>query len=106
MTKGDRRFAHEVNWYQTDGTYQGGVDDFQAGWKAVSDAMDQIAPSVKMFFTPNVASDEEYDKYYPQAGRVDVIGIGTLLSKTARICAYLPVAQTTTQASPVPSSAK
>lgn len=69
------RFAHEVNWYQTDGTYSGGVSDFQAGWKAVSDAMDQIAPDVKMFFTPNIASEEEYDTYYPQGGRVDVIGI-------------------------------
>jgi hypothetical protein len=29
-----------------------------------------------MFFTPNVASEDQYDKYYPQAGRVDVIGIG------------------------------
>jgi len=69
------RFAHEVNWYQTDGTYSGGVDDFQAGWKAVSAAIDEIAPDVKMFFTPNVASEDQYDKYYPQAGRVDVIGI-------------------------------
>lgn len=38
--------------------------------------MDQIAPDVKMFFTPNIASEEEYDTYYPQGGRVDVIGIG------------------------------
>jgi hypothetical protein len=31
-----------------------------------------------MFFTPNVASEDQYDKYYPQAGRVDIIGIGTV----------------------------
>ena len=45
------RFAHEVNWYQTSGTYTGTAADFQAGWAAVSAAIDEIAPDVKMFFT-------------------------------------------------------
>jgi len=69
------RFAHEVNWYLTDGTYSGSLSDFQTGWKVVAAAMDQYAPDVKMFFTPNIASDSEYDQYYPTQGRVDIIGI-------------------------------
>lgn len=70
------RFAHEVNWYQTSGTYTGTAADFQAGWAAVSAAIDEIAPDVKMFFTPNVASSEStYDEYYPTSGRVDIVGI-------------------------------
>lgn len=75
------RFAHEVNWYQTDGTYQGSASDFKAGWAAVSAAMDQYAPDVKMFFTPNVASESQYEQYYPTEGRVDIIGIDYYPSK-------------------------
>lgn len=69
------RFAHEVNWYQTDGTYTGTASDFKEAWGVVSDAMDQYAPSVKMFFTPNVAQLSTYQQYYPTSGRVDYIGI-------------------------------
>lgn len=29
------RFAHEVNWYQSDGTYQGNAADFKEGWAVV-----------------------------------------------------------------------
>jgi hypothetical protein len=43
--------AHEVNWYQTDGTYSGTASDFKAGWAAVAGACKTIAPDVKMFFT-------------------------------------------------------
>jgi len=70
------RFAHEVNWYQTDGTYTGGASDFKAGWAAVAKACKKIAPSVKMFFTPNVASLSQYDEYFPDdPSTVDLIGI-------------------------------
>jgi hypothetical protein len=70
------------------------VEDFQAGWAAVAAAMDQYAPDVKMFFTrtfiilvepetpnsrpsfaANVGGNDAYDKYYPQNGRIDIIGI-------------------------------
>ncbi|GAA6038352.1 hypothetical protein JCM8097_007605 [Rhodosporidiobolus ruineniae] len=70
------RFAHEVNYYQTDGTYQGGVDDFKEAWSVVAKACKQIAPSVKMWYTPNVASLDQYDEYFPDdASTVDLIGV-------------------------------
>lgn len=70
------RFAHEVNYYQSDGTYQGTVDDFKEGWDVVAKACRNIAPEVKMFFTPNVASLSEYQKFYPDDhSTVDLIGI-------------------------------
>ncbi|SCZ89404.1 BZ3500_MvSof-1268-A1-R1_Chr1-1g01158 [Microbotryum saponariae] len=70
------RFAHEVNWYLNDGTYKGTVDDFQQGWSVVAAACKKIAPRVRMWFTPNVANLEEYDRYYPtNHSTVDLIGI-------------------------------
>lgn len=70
------RFAHEVNYYQTDGTYQGTAADFKAGWAAVSDAIKKIAPSVKMWWTPNVSSAEDYAQYEPDdMSTVDLVGI-------------------------------
>ncbi|KAI5476259.1 glycoside hydrolase family 26 protein [Pseudohyphozyma bogoriensis] len=68
------RFAHEVNWYQSDGTYQGGVDDFKAGWAAV--AAECQPKGIKMWFTPNVADESTYDEYFPDdIETVDLIGI-------------------------------
>lgn len=49
------RFAHEMNWYQYDGTYPGGVSDFQEGWATVAAACRVHAPLVKMYWTPNVS---------------------------------------------------
>ncbi|GAA5956920.1 hypothetical protein JCM10213_003043, partial [Rhodosporidiobolus nylandii] len=70
------RFAHEVNYYQSDGTYQGTVDDFKEGWAVVAKACKEIAPEVKMWYTPNVASVDEYDKYFPDdPSTVDLIGV-------------------------------
>ncbi|SCV71434.1 BQ2448_3022 [Microbotryum intermedium] len=70
------RFAHEANWYQRDGTYEGSVRDFKEGWSVVAAACKQIAPHVKMWFTPNVATLEEYDRYYPDDhSTVHLIGI-------------------------------
>lgn len=70
------RFAHEMNYYQTDGTYQGGVEDFQTGWKHVAAAVRKIAPKVKMHWTPNIASAEEYAKYWPRdESTVDLVGV-------------------------------
>ncbi|GAA6061496.1 hypothetical protein JCM10212_000200 [Sporobolomyces blumeae] len=70
------RFAHEVNWYQTDGTYQGTADDFKEGWKTVAAAVADN-PKVKMFFTPNIAgSIDDYDKYMPEdLSTVHLLGI-------------------------------
>jgi hypothetical protein len=70
------RFAHEVNWYQTDGTYTGGAAEFKEGWATVAASCRTIAPSVKMWFTPNVQDEATYDEYYPDdPSTVDYIGI-------------------------------
>lgn len=71
------RFAHEVNWYQTDGTYSGGVNEFKQAWAAVAAAV-QGNPLVKMFYTPNIASGtDQYEAYFPDdKSTVDIIGIG------------------------------
>ncbi|GAA6013640.1 hypothetical protein JCM10207_004799 [Rhodosporidiobolus poonsookiae] len=86
------RFAHEVNYYQRDGTYQGTVDDFKLGWAVMAKARDDLAPNVKMWFTPNMAHIDdqtprslvEYDRYYPEdPSTVDVIGIDWYPHKTS-----------------------
>ncbi|KAL7340612.1 glycoside hydrolase superfamily [Rhodotorula toruloides] len=59
------RFAHEVNWYVTDGTYQGGVQDFKPAWAEVAKAVADN-PKVRMFFTPNVAGSlQDYVNWMP-----------------------------------------
>ncbi|ORY47092.1 glycoside hydrolase superfamily [Leucosporidium creatinivorum] len=69
------RFAHEVNWYQSDGTYQGDADDFKAGWAAVAAAVADN-DMVKMFFTPNIADLSTYQKFFPDdTSTVHIIGI-------------------------------
>ncbi|KAK4049716.1 hypothetical protein OIV83_003991 [Microbotryomycetes sp. JL201] len=60
------RFAHEVNWYQTDGTYSGGPAEFKEAWATVAAAV-KDNPKIRMFFTPNVAgSMADYDRYFPE----------------------------------------
>ncbi|GAA5845867.1 hypothetical protein JCM9279_002405 [Rhodotorula babjevae] len=60
------RFAHEINWYLTDGTYQGTVEDFKEAWPIVAAAVADN-PLVRMFFTPNIAGGgvSDYEKYFP-----------------------------------------
>ncbi|CAH7690685.1 family 26 glycoside hydrolase [Phakopsora pachyrhizi] len=70
------RFAHEVNYYQTDGTYSGTASDFQAGWAVVAAACKKIAPEVKMWWTPNVADASNYAKYAPtDMSTVHLVGV-------------------------------
>ncbi|CAH7687267.1 glycoside hydrolase superfamily [Phakopsora pachyrhizi] len=70
------RFAHEANYYQTDGTYSGNVSDFQAGWSAVAAACNKIAPEVKMWWTPNVADSSSYSTYAPtDMSTVHLVGV-------------------------------
>ncbi|GAA5909600.1 hypothetical protein JCM6882_003470 [Rhodosporidiobolus microsporus] len=59
------RFAHEINWYLSDGTYKGSIDDFKEAWPLVAAA---VADNdlVKMFFTPNVAGSlDDYVNVMP-----------------------------------------
>lgn len=69
------RFGHEVNYYQTDGTYTGTASDFKAGWATVANACKSNS-KVKMFFTPNIANLDQYKQYFPDdPSTVDLIGI-------------------------------
>lgn len=62
--------------YQTDGTYSGDAADFKAGWAAVASACKEFAPQVKMWWTPNVASDSNYAQYEPEdMSTVDLVGV-------------------------------
>jgi hypothetical protein len=62
--------------YQTDGTYVGTAADFKAGWAAVAAACKSIAPDVKMWWTPNVASADNYAEYAPDdMSTVNLVGI-------------------------------
>lgn len=83
----------EANYYQTDGTYQGGVDDYLTGWKTVATACKQYAPEVKsprlclfstinsadgiaiVFWSMNIANDQQYAEYFPGNDYVDVVGV-------------------------------
>ncbi|OAV93940.1 hypothetical protein PTTG_08591 [Puccinia triticina 1-1 BBBD Race 1] len=70
------RFAHEMNYYQTDGTYVGNAADFKAGWAAVAAACKSIAPDVKMWWSPNISTAENYAEYAPDdMSTVDLVGI-------------------------------
>jgi hypothetical protein len=66
----------KLDSYQTDGTYVGTAADFKAGWAAVSAACKSIAPDVKMWWSPNVASADSYAAYAPDdMSTVDLVGI-------------------------------
>lgn len=68
------RFAHEVNWYVTDGTYHGSADDFQRAWATISSAVETNS-QVKMFWSPNQASSSDLQAWFPTQGKVDIVGI-------------------------------
>ncbi|GAA5851901.1 hypothetical protein JCM8547_000093 [Rhodosporidiobolus lusitaniae] len=70
------RFAHEVNYYITDGTYQGSMSDFKTAWAVVAAALADN-DKVFMFFTPNVASSlDDYVSWMPDdTSTIDYLGI-------------------------------
>lgn len=62
--------------YQSERVYQGTASDFKAGWAAVAAACKEIAPEVKMWWTPNVAAASSYQEYEPDdMSTVDLVGI-------------------------------
>ncbi|MBW0487119.1 hypothetical protein O181_026834 [Austropuccinia psidii MF-1] len=70
------RFAHEMNYYQTVGPYTGTPEDFKEGWDVVAEACRLIAPTVKMWWSPNVASAENYAQYTPRnMSTVHLVGV-------------------------------
>lgn len=70
------RFAHEMNWYVTDGTYQGTSQDFITAWKNIYDANCKNNEHVKCFWSPNQAgSMSDLEPYWPGPDYVDLVGI-------------------------------
>ncbi|CAH7670889.1 glycoside hydrolase superfamily [Phakopsora pachyrhizi] len=75
------RFQHEVNWYVRDGTYVMSKKEYKEAWKVFAKAIKDIAPKVKLFWTPNVASGknamDEYKEWEPEDFDevVDIVGI-------------------------------
>ncbi|KAF1948532.1 glycoside hydrolase [Byssothecium circinans] len=70
------RFAHEVNWYVTDGTYHGTAADFQTAWKNIYNANCKGNAKVKCFWSPNQAgSAKDLQPWWPGKEYVDIVGI-------------------------------
>lgn len=69
------RFAHEMNYYVTDGTYAGGsASEFVAAWKIMHGAV-ASNPKIKMFWSPNSASSATLQQWYPGTQYVDIVGM-------------------------------
>ncbi|KAJ1020621.1 hypothetical protein NDA16_004014 [Ustilago loliicola] len=74
------RFAHEVNYYVTTGEYAPmndmGVSEFKTAWAQVSAACKATAPAVKMWYCPNAANLQVYERYMPDNFNTTVQMIG------------------------------
>ena len=72
------RYAHEMNYYTESnsqgGHYTGTAAEFQTSWEAMSAAM-KSNPKIKMFWSPNSASPDSLQQWYPKSGQVDIVGI-------------------------------
>lgn len=74
------RFAHEMNWYDSDkggNIYTGSTEEFSKAWGVVSDAVKDI-PGVYMYWSPNYdssAADLVSSGWYPTQGAVDIVGM-------------------------------
>ena len=74
------RFAHEMNWYDSDeggNIYSGSTEEFSKAWGVVSAAVKDI-PGVYMYWSPNFdsnAADLVSSGWYPTQGTVDIVGM-------------------------------
>ena len=74
------RFAHEMNWYDSDeggNIYSGSTEEFSKAWGVVSAAVKDIS-GVYMFWSPNSdsnAADLVSSGWYPTQGDVDIVGM-------------------------------
>ncbi|KAL9613991.1 MAG: hypothetical protein Q9167_001471 [Letrouitia subvulpina] len=76
------RFAHEMNWYVTDGTYHGTASEFVTAWKNVAQAIQKnpvTAGKVKMVWSPNNVGGNSQklisDGWWPGPETVDLVAI-------------------------------
>jgi len=70
------RFAHEMNYYATDGTYPGGVNysQFKAAWNCMYQAT-KNNDKIMMYWSPNYVSDVSTLKnWFPPTSQVDIVG--------------------------------
>ncbi|KAJ3908780.1 glycoside hydrolase family 26 protein [Lentinula edodes] len=69
------RFAHEVNYYITSGTYHGDVDSYQTAWANIAAAV-KDNPKIKMFWCPNWADASSLAEWFPKdSSTVDIVGM-------------------------------
>ncbi|KAL1668958.1 glycoside hydrolase family 26 protein [Schizophyllum commune] len=70
------RFAHEINWYLTDGTYTGDASSYQTAWANIASAVSSD-DKIKMFWCPNAAgSMDDLAPFWPKdPDTVDLVGI-------------------------------
>ncbi|KAJ4349407.1 uncharacterized protein N0V89_008022 [Didymosphaeria variabile] len=70
------RYAHEMNWYATDGTYHGTSPDFVTSWKNIYNAACKDNAKVSCFWSPNQAgSASDLQPWWPGEEYVDLVGI-------------------------------
>jgi len=71
------RFAHEFNYYVTDGTYEGGSQqEFVTMWQTLASAC-KSNDKIKMYWSPNNIGNnaDSLDGWWPGADNVDIVGI-------------------------------
>jgi hypothetical protein len=70
------RYAHEMNWYVTDGTYHGNSADFITSWKNIYNAACKDNAKVSCYWSPNQAgSASDLQQWWPGPDFVDLVGI-------------------------------
>ncbi|KAL5386154.1 hypothetical protein DPSP01_004238 [Paraphaeosphaeria sporulosa] len=70
------RYAHEMNWYVSDGTYHGSSADFLTSWKNIYNAACKDNAKVSCFWSPNQAgSASDLAPWWPGEDFVDLVGI-------------------------------
>ena len=70
------RYAHEMNWYVTDGTYHGTATDFLTSWQNIYNAACKDNAMVSCFWSPNQAgSTSDLQPWWPGEAFVDLVGI-------------------------------
>ncbi|KAE9404964.1 glycoside hydrolase [Gymnopus androsaceus JB14] len=69
------RFAHEVNYYISSGTYSGNVQSYQQAWATIAAAV-KDNPMIKMFWCPNWADASSLAEWFPtDPSTVDIVGM-------------------------------
>lgn len=85
------RFAHEMNYYSSVGTYHGSSSDFVAAWRRVHAAI-ASNPRCKMFWSPNRAKSSDLQQWWPGTNYVDIVGMDAYPEPGSSVCfAPLPV---------------